>query len=242
LHGEGPLTAANGFASQADVMIETRRAASLLGATPMDRPEDVEAHPTSGRVYVVCTFNERRKPDDVNPANPRGPNPYGHIVEIAPPLVNGKPDHTATECEWGFFLLGGNPNEPKHGARYANPVTANGWVAAPDNVAFDPKGRIWISTDGQDDAAGFNDSVYAAATSGPARGATRCFFNGPAGAELCGPCFTPDGKTLFVAVQHPGDGSSFELPSTRWPDFAEGVPPRSAVVAITRKDGGEIGG
>ena len=242
VHGQGPLTAANGFASQADVMIEARRASSLLGATPMDRPEDVEAHPATGRIYVVMTFNERRKPDEVNPANPRGPNPYGHIVEIVPPLVNGKPDHTATECEWGFFLLGGNPANAAHGARYPNPVTANGWLAAPDNVAFDPKGRIWITTDGQEDVAGFNDSLYAAATSGPARGATRAFFNGPAGCEICGPVFTPDGKTLFVAVQHPGDGSSYEKPSTRWPDFADGVPPRSAVVAIVRKDGGEIGG
>lgn len=244
VHGQGPLTAASGFASQADLMIETRRAARLLGATPMDRPEDVEAHPSSGRIYVVMTYNERRKADEINPANPRGPNPYGHIVEIVPPLVNGKPDHTATECEWGFFMLAGNPANAAHGARYASPVTANGWVAAPDNVAFDPKGRIWISTDGQDDVAGFNDSLYAAQTSGPGRGATRCFFNGPSGSEICGPAFTPDGKTLFLAIQHPGDGkgSSFDKPSTRWPDFQDGVPPRSAVVAITRKDGGEIGG
>jgi uncharacterized protein len=242
VHGQGPLTAQNGFRDQGDVVIEARRAAGLLGATPMDRTEDVEPNPRTGRVYVVCTYNERRKPEETNVANPRGPNPYGHIIEIVPPLVKGKPDHTATECEWGFFLLGGNPANPAHGARYANPVTANGWVAAPDNVAFDPKGRIWISTDGQDDVAGFNDSVYGAPTSGPQRGATRCFFNGPAGSELCGPCFTPDGRTLFIGVQHPGDGSSFEKPSTRWPDFQDGVPPRSAVVAITRKDGGEIGG
>jgi hypothetical protein len=111
-------------------------------------------------------------------------------------------------------------------------------------VAFDPKGRIWISTDGQDDVAGFNDSLYAAQTSGPGRGVTRAFFNGPRGSEICGPAFTPDGKTLFLAVQHPGDekGSTFEQPSTRWPDFRDGMPPRSSVLAITRDDGGEIGG
>ena len=128
----------------------------------MDRPEDVEAHPASGRVYVVMTYNESRKPDQVDAANPRANNRFGHIVEIVPPLVNGKPDHAATECDWGFFLLAGDPNDPSHGARYGNAVSANGWVAAPDNVAFDPKGRIWISTDGQDDSAGFNDSLYAA--------------------------------------------------------------------------------
>jgi len=242
--GEGPLTAANGFASQADVVIEARRAADLLGATPMDRPEDVEAHPVTGRVYVVLTYNERRKPDERNPANPRGPNRHGHIVEIVPPLVDGRPDHTATECEWGFFLLGGNPKDAAHGAQYAGPVSDTGWLAAPDNVAFDPSGRIWIATDGQDDIAGFADALYAAEVDGPARGVTRCFLTGPRGSEICGPAFTPDGRTLFLAIQHPGEekDSTYDKPSTRWPDFASGMPPRPAVLAITRDDGGEIGG
>ncbi|HEX9793757.1 MAG TPA: PhoX family phosphatase [Planctomycetota bacterium] len=241
VHGQGPLTAANGFAGQADVMIEARRAATLLGATPMDRPEDVEPHPATGRIYVVMTYNDRRKPAEVNAANPRGPNMHGHIVEIVPPLAGGKPDHTATECDWGFFMLAGDPAKPGHGARYGAPVTANGWVAAPDNVAFDPKGRIWISTDGQEDAADCNDSLYAAATSGPSRGATRCFFTGPKGCEICGPEFTPDGRTLFLSVQHPGGGSTFDKPSTRWPDFRADLPPRGSVLAITKADGGEIG-
>lgn len=241
VQGQGKLTAENGFASQADVMIELRRAGEAVGATPMDRPEDVEAHPLTGRVYVVMTFNEQRTAAQVNAANPRPSNKYGHIVEIVPPLVGGKPDHTATDCDWGFFLLGGDPSKPEHAARYGGPVSANGWVAAPDNVAFDPKGRIWISTDGQDDAAGFNDSLYAANVSGPNRGATRCFFTSPVGSEVCGPEFTPDGRTLFLAVQHPGDGSTYDKPSTRWPDFRSDLPPRSSVVAITKADGGEIG-
>ena len=241
--GEGPLTKANRFENQGDVMIEVRRAADLLGATPMDRPEDVEAHPETGHVYVVCTFNEQRKPGDVNPANPRAPNRHGHIIEIVPPRVNGKPDHTATTCRWEFFIMGGDPKNPEHGARYHGPVSANGWIAAPDNVAFDPKGRIWISTDGQDDWAGFADSVYAAETSGPRRGITRNFFSAPRGAEICGPAFTPDGKTLFLAIQHPAEekGSTFDKPSTRWPDFRPDMPPRPAVVAVTKTDGGDIG-
>jgi secreted PhoX family phosphatase len=240
--GEGPLTPANGFHSQADVVTEARRAGDLLGATPMDRPEDVEAHPVTGRIYVVLTSNWGR--EEANAANPRGPNLHGHILEIVPPLVDGRPDHAAAECSWGFFLLGGDPANPAHGARYANPVGASGWLAGPDNLAFDPKGRLWIATDGQGVTAGFNDSLYAAQTSGPRRGATRCFFNGPRGSEICGPAFTPDGRTLFIAVQHPGSerGSTFDRPSTRWPDFRGDMPPRSAVVAITRTDGGEIGG
>jgi len=240
-HGQGPLTAANGFASQADVVIDARRAGTLLGATPMDRPEDVEPNPLTGNIYVVMTFNERRTAAQVDPANPRANNKWGHIVEIIPPRVGGKPDHTATECDWGFFIIAGDPSKPEQGARYPNAPSANGWVAAPDNVAFDPKGRIWISTDGQDDVGGFNDSLYCAATSGPARGATRCFFTSPVGSEVCGPEFTPDGKTLFLAVQHPGDGSTFDKPSTRWPDFRPDLPPRGSVLAITKADGGEIG-
>lgn len=241
--GQGALTPANGFSGQGHVVLEARRAADLLGATPMDRPEDVEAHPVTGRVYVVLTFNESRRPEQVNPANARGPNKWGHIIEIVPPLVNGKPDHAATECAWEFFLTGGDPANAEHGARYHGPVTANGWLVAPDNVAFDPKGRLWISTDGQDDWAGFADSVYAAEVSGPRRGITRNFFSAPRGAEICGPEFTPDGKTLFLAIQHPAEekGSTYDTPSTRWPDFKDGVPPRSAIVVVTKSDGGEIG-
>ena len=240
--GQGPLTSANGFNSQADVVIEARRAGTLVGATPMDRPEDVEPNPLTGNIYVVMTFNERRTAAEVDAANPRAENKWGHIIEIVPPRVNGRPDHAAAECDWGFFIVAGDPSKPEQRARYASAPSANGWLCAPDNVAFDPKGRVWISTDGQDDAAGFNDSLYCAATSGPSRGATRCFFTSPIGSEVCGPEFTPDGRTLFIAVQHPGDGSTFDKPSTRWPDFRNDLPPRGAVIAVTKADGGEIGG
>jgi len=195
------------------------------------------------RVYVVLTNNNRRKADQVNPANPRAGNHWGHIIELVPPRIDGAPDHTATECDWEFFLVAGDPSDAKQSARYAGPVSANGWLACPDNVAFDPRGRIWIATDGQPATAGIADSLYGADTSGPGRGITRLFFNAPRGAEVCGPCFTPNGKTLFVAVQHPGSepGSTYDQPSTRWPDFTEGMPPRPAVLAITKKSGGEIG-
>jgi secreted PhoX family phosphatase len=241
--GQGPLTAAHGFASQADVVIEARRAADLIGATPMDRPEDIEVHSVTGRVYVVLTYNERRTAQQADAANPRGPNRYGHIIEIAPPLVNGRADHAATECAWEFFLLAGNPADPEHGARYHARVSASGWLACPDNLALDPAGRLWIATDGQDDVMDVAESLYAAQTTGEQRGATRCLFNGPRGAELTGPAFTPDGTTLFLAIQHPAaeKGSTFDQPSTRWPDFTDGVPPRPSVIAITKADGGEIG-
>jgi uncharacterized protein len=238
VHGQGPLTAENGFASQADILIKTRLAASLLKPTPMDRPEDIETNPVNGRVYVVLTNNSQRKPDQADKANPRASNAHGHILEIAP--KDG--DHASTDGSWSIFLLAGKPGQDA-GARYHRATSDQGWLSCPDNIAFDSKGRIWIVTDGAPEAAGVADGVYGADTMGHGRALTRCFYQAPTGAEVCGPIFTPDDQTFFLAVQHPGEdrGSTFEKPSTRWPDFKDGVPPRPAVVAITKKGGGSIG-
>ena len=238
VQGQGPLTAENGFATQADVLIKTRLAADRLKATPMDRPEDIETNPVNGRVYVVLTNNGLRKADQVDKANPRAANAHGHIIEIAP--KDG--DHGSTEATWSIFLLGGKPGQDA-GARYHRATSENGWLSCPDNIAFDGKGRIWIVTDGAPGAAGVADGVYAADTAGFGRALTRLFYQAPTGAEVCGPIFTPDDATFLLSVQHPGEdkGSTFEKPSTRWPDFKDGMPPRPSVVAITKKGGGQIG-
>ena len=242
VHGEGPLTAENGFTSQADVLINARGAADAVKATPMDRPEDVEANPATGRVYVMMTNNTDRKSEQIDKANPRANNAHGHVIEIIPPMKDGKPDHAATEARWEIFLLGGKPGIDA-GARYHRLTSENGWLSCPDNCAFDGAGRIWIATDGGPVAAGIADGIWAADTTGYGRGLTRHFFQAPTGAEVCGPCFAPDDQTLFLAIQHPGEdpGSTFDAPSTRWPDFKADVPPRPSVVVITKKGGGVIG-
>ena len=238
VHGQGPLTVENGFANQADVVIYARVAADLLKATPMDRPEDVETNPVNGRVYVMLTNNTRRTEQQVNRANPMARNAHGHVIEITP--KNG--EHASTEGTWSIFIVGGKPGIDA-GARYHRATSENGWLSCVDNCAFDSKGRIWLATDGAPTAAGIADGLYGADTTGYGRGLTRCFFQAPTGAEVCGPILTPDDITVFLAIQHPGEdaGSTFEKPSTRWPDFKEGMPPRPSVIAITKKGGGAIG-
>jgi secreted PhoX family phosphatase len=237
------LTPENGFNSQADILIETRRAADLLGATPMDRPEDVETNPVNGGVYMALTNNTSRKQDRLDTANPRAGNKHGHIVEMLPPGFGKEADHTAATYKWNILLLAGNPAADADQARYNEGVSADGWLSCPDNVAFDSKGRLWIATDGAPSAAKVADGIYACDVAGSGRALTRHFLRVPRGAEMCGPEFTPDDRTFFVAVQHPAEeaGSSFDTPSTRWPDFKPNMPPRPSVVAVTKRGGGVVG-
>ena len=246
--GQGPLTAENGFNSQADVLIETRRAADLLGATKMDRPEDIQPNGVNGKVYVMLTNNTKRKDDQVDAANPRAKNAFGHMIEIA----EDGGDFAATKGKWEVLLKCGDPSVADVGASFSTATTANGWFGMPDNCAVDSAGRLWVATDGNNaKETGRTDGLWAVDTEGSARATSKLFFRVPVGAELCGPQFAPDDKTAFVAVQHPGDGgtdwepfgrpSYYEDLSTRWPDFKPDMPVRPSVVAITKQDGGKIG-
>lgn len=249
--GDGPLTPEYGFESQADVLIDARLAADALGATPMDRPEDVQTNPRNNRVYVMLTNNKKRTAKQVDAANPRAHNWPGHIIEMTPP--DG--DYEAEVFAWDILVKCGNPDVASVGATWNPQTSSHGWFAAPDNCATDDQGRLWIaSNQGKHwHRTGTADGLYGLETDGALRGYSRLFYRCPVGAELCGPCFAPDGETLFVAIQHPGtDGthhfkgferqSTFEDPATRWPDFDLDMPPRPAVLAIRRKGGGPVGG
>jgi secreted PhoX family phosphatase len=242
IHGQGPLTAANGFADQGEVMIKARQAGDALGATPMDRPEDFETNPVSGRVYAVMTKSAKRKPDQVDAANPRPENKWGHIVELIPPGEGANADHAAGQYKWDVLMLCGDPSKPEIGATFHPDTSVDGFFMTPDNIAFDPKGRMWVATDGMNDFD-LADGIFGVDTDGPARALPRALFCAPSGAEVTGPAFTPDGSSMFVSVQHPAENSeTMEKLSTRWPDFDDKIPPRPAVVVITRQDGGPIGG
>lgn len=224
VHGQGPLTADNGFVSQGDVLLDTRRAADALGATPTDRPEEIEVNPATNTVFALLTGGKSAA------------HPAGKILELIPP--DG--DHAAAGFRWETLLLGGNPAVPAHGARFHPETGLNDWFAAPDNCTFDRAGRLWIASDGMKTYGG-EDGLFVVEVRGKQRARSRRLLTAPPGAEPTGPCFTPDDKTLLLAIQHPGGGSSYERPSTRWPDFNPAFPPRPSVMAISRRDGGVIG-
>lgn len=240
IHGDGPLTEANGFASQADVLINTRLAADALGATKMDRPEDIQPNPKTGKVYVMLTNNTNRTADQLDAANPRAENAFGHIIEITE--TDG--DYASTKSTWDVLLKCGDPALAEVGASFSTATTKNGWFGMPDNCAIDTDGRLWVSTDGNNQkATGRTDGIWAVDTEGDARGTSKLFFRVPVGAEMCGPSFNPTSDTFFVAVQHPGDAglATYEAPATRWPDFKDDMPVRPAVLTITKQGGGKIG-
>ncbi|MEJ7840094.1 MAG: alkaline phosphatase PhoX, partial [Thermomicrobiales bacterium] len=220
-----------------DVLINPRAASDVLGATKMDRPEDFETNPVNQKVYLVCTNNRGRAVDEnegVDAANPRAENTSGHIIEI----TETDDDHASLTFEWEIFLLAGDPaDESTYFAGF--PKESVSPIASPDNITFDAIGNIWISTDGLPNTLEGNDGLFATTVEGSERGNLRQFFSSVNGAEVSGPVFNTDGTALFTAVQHPGEGGTFEEPVTLWPDGV-GVT-RPSVVLITKDDGGTIG-
>ncbi|PKP92998.1 MAG: hypothetical protein CVT77_07105 [Alphaproteobacteria bacterium HGW-Alphaproteobacteria-16] len=231
--GKGPLTPENGFTGQADVLLETRRAADLLGATPMDSPEGFEPNPITGHVFIALTGNEARTAAQVNPANPRAANANGHMLELMPPKHDGRVDHGADRFHWEIFLLCGDPEHPEHGARFHPDTSREGWFVEPDNIGFDPAGRLWLCSDGPGIRG--HDGLWMMETTGRRKGLPRLFYSAPVQAECCSPAFTPDGETLFLSIQHPTEkAGSLEATKTTWPDFVPGSPPRPSLIAIRR--------
>ncbi|MGY1455393.1 PhoX family protein [Streptomyces sp. SS8] len=222
--------------SAEEVYVHTRLAADKVGATKMDRPEDVEPSPRTGRVYVALTNNSRRGVDS-NPAadeaNPRNANKHGQVLELA----EHWDDPAADGFAWRLFLVCGDPEDPS--TYFAGfPKDQVSPISCPDNLAFDAYGNLWISTDGN--ALGSNDGLFGVATAGGRRGEVRQFLTVPVGAETCGPIIQD--RRVLVAVQHPGevDGASYEQPASAWPD-GPGKVVRPSVVAVWREDGRGIG-
>jgi secreted PhoX family phosphatase len=258
--GKNGITPENGFASPAEVLVRTRQAADRAGATMMDRPEWIAVHPQTAEVYCSLTNNTRRGGTTVNAAdgstpagsanppvdgaNPRAGNIFGHIIRWR----EAGADAAATAFEWDVFIQCGDPasaDPAKHG-------NINGdKFGSPDGLWIDPDGRLWIETDisptslyrGDYAAMGNNAMLCADITTGEARR----FLTGPRGCEVTGVIQTPDQRTMFVNIQHPGEtpgersDPSNPKAISAWPDGAQGGRPRSATLAIRRIDGGVIG-
>ncbi len=245
MQGQGPLTAAGGFADQGEVLIKTRQASDALGATKMDRPEWIDVD-KQGYVYCTLTNNSNRgdsKGPGVDAMNPRANNTMGHIIR----WKDGG-DFDGTTFEWNHFVLAGDPANARAEAKGNVKGDAFG---CPDGLWTDARGVLWVQTDmstsamGKGDLATLGNNCMLAAD--PRSGEIRRFLTGPAGCEITGATATPDGRTMFINVQHPGESPSerSEPDAVRrisnWPDQRPDGRPRSATVVIRKNDGGVIG-
>ena len=269
------LTPENGFADQGEVLIKVRQAADRVGATMMDRPEWVAIHPSTREVYLTLTNNNRRgsiPPSANSPtgttaaasarpvvdaANPRPDNDFGHILRWR----EDGGDVAAASFEWDVFVQCGDKATTKTLPANYNPAGHDGYLGnivgddygAPDGLWFDRDGRLWIQTDQAGDAQGdwVNIGGNVMMCVDPSSGETRRFLTGPKHCEVTGVVTTPDGRTMFVGIQHPGeDWSATFTDNSTWPDSGVNGPttaegraskPRSGVVVITKNDGGVIG-
>jgi secreted PhoX family phosphatase len=242
VHGRGPLTAANGFRDQGEVVVRVRFAADALGATKMDRPEWIVPHPVTREVFCACTNNAARghgANEGPNPANRRANNVMGHILRWR----EAGDDPAATRFAWDVFVEAGDPAQPEP---HKKGNVKGDFFGSPDGLWIDSMGTLWVQTDMsgslmlKGDHANFGTNQMLAVD--PATGVFRRFLTGPRGCEITGFHTTPDNRTAFVNIQHPGEGwkaSPREVSS--WPDYDPNGRPRSATVVIRRKDGGIIG-
>jgi uncharacterized protein len=245
VQGTGPLTAANGFADTAEVLIRSRQASDLLGATKMDRPEWIAIDPSSGEIYCTLTNNSARgAPNNpaVDAANPRANNVMGQIIRW-----KENADFDATDFKWNHLVLAGDPANTRPEAQ----GNINGDIfACPDGLAFDARGLLWIQTDmhasqmyqGELQRIGSNQMLACDV----ATREVRRFMTGPVNCEVTGVTWTPDMRTMFINIQHPGENPSDRSDPadpgkfSSWPG-APGSRPRSATVVVRKRDGGVIG-
>jgi secreted PhoX family phosphatase len=227
-----------------EVLVYTRLAADKVGPTKMDRCEDVQPSLHTGKVYVVCTNNvDRGKAgkEGATEPNPRNANRDGHIVEITE-----AGDQGSTTFNWNLLMVCGDP--AKNTSTYFSgfPAEKVSPISCPDNVAFDSVGNMWIATDGAPSSIGYADGLFKVTLDGKERGKVEQFLAVPREAETCGPVIHDAERSVFVAVQHPGEEGSYADQHSFFPDYvgAGKTPkrgqariPRPSVVQVFRGDG-----
>jgi secreted PhoX family phosphatase len=246
VHGQAPLDSTHGFADQGEMLVKARQASDALGATKMDRPEWLAIDKLGRWVYASLTNNSARG-TGTNPgpdaANPRARNDMGQIIRW-----REEGDFDGERFEWSHLLLAGDPANERAEAKGNIKGDA---FACPDTLAFDPRGVLWIGSDigpkelNQGEMTGLGNNQLLACN--PATGEVRRFLTGPVNCELTAATWTPDGRTLFVNIQHPGEtpnGRSDPAQPRKysnWPDFDPVGRPRSSTLAIRKNDGGVVG-
>lgn len=244
-HNRNGLTAENGFPDQAYIAVNARLAADFVGATSMDRPEWIAVHPSNKDVYVTLTNNsDRSSKIPLNSANPRPSNLMGHIVRWS----EAKGDSSGTVFKWEIYTLAGDPHSTQPHLR-GNIIGDT--FGSPDGLWFDKRGILWTQTDISTSTLGVgayaklpNNAMYA---SNPQTKEFRRFLIGPKGCEITGIDMTPDLKTMFINIQHPGESPSERSDPknpkliSSWPDKQNFTRPRSATIAIWRDDGQAVG-
>lgn len=198
------------FKDQTEVLIRAREASKLLGATELNRPEDIEIDPVTGNIFVALTNNKSKE------------DYHGSILKIEE--ANG--NHESSNFSSSIYMAGGDENG----------------FSCPDNLAFDLSGNLWMTTDmsgssmNKEDGPYMpfkNNSLFVIPRYGNDAGKVIRVASAPRDAELTGPCFSPDGKTLFLSIQHPGEQTTdINKPTSLWP-FDEDNIPKPSVVAIT---------
>jgi uncharacterized protein len=294
--GQNGVDASNAtyaFANQADVLVNARLAADVVGATPMDRPEWTAVNPVTGEVYLTLTNNNAAgRPlagtDAANPRHYNDPygtaatanygNPNGHIIR----LKETGDTTEATTFTWDIYLFGAGADLDATNINVSG-LTADQDFSSPDGLYFSRstnaagvvKPLLWIETDdsaytdvtncmllaampgtvGDGGARTITNTGAGGATAtqatrvaaAPTAATLKRFLVGPVECEITGIDSTPDGRTIFVGIQHPGENGTPAAPSSHWPDSqATGtagatIRPRSAVVVITKNDGGVVG-
>lgn len=240
---------------QGAIVIDAHLAGNAVGATAAARPEDTEMDPTTGDLLITFTAGGTDGEGQADPAIFQGPAgqaswPFGWVMRLQ--------DDATTGFRWRMVATGGLPWQGGQG--FANP----------DNLAIDQRGNVWMVTDrstssSELDVFGTN-SCWVLPARGSGAGQALLFATGPMECELTGPCFDGAERTLFLAVQHPGEdqgthrrgqeefqafslrdraGQPFEqlrrVPlGSNWPSGIEGRRPRPGVVAIRRLDGGPL--
>ena len=198
------------FKNQVEVLTYLRQSAKLIGGTELDRPEDIKIDPFNDNVIIALTNNYSKN------------NMHGSILKIIE--KDGK--HDAVEFDYDTLISGG---------------VSTGF-SCPDNLLFDKAGNLWFTSDitgskmnKDPEYIPFkNNGLFVLIRNGIQAGEIIQIASAPIDAEFTGPCFSPDGKTLFLSVQHPGEKSRSKNNLTSlWPKKKDG--PKSSVITIEGK-------